>query len=136
MATLSHSDIAKAIFLATKGKLGLAMHETVKNSVKMLAKRNLISKQKGILEHLKNLVNQENGVAQVRVWTKHKLTPDTKKHIENMLREKYGKKEFEFLETIDPSLLGGFKIKVKDEMFDLTLRSQIHKLQEYLTREL
>ena len=39
-------------------------------------------------------------------------------------------------EILDEKLLGGIRIEINDEIIDLTVKDEIKKLQEYLTRKI
>lgn len=135
MATITNNDIAKAIYLGTKDLKGDALHVAMKNTVAFLARKNLLSKQKDILARLQRIVNEERGALEVSVWSKDKLSDKTKHEIKHILTERYGDKELILEEHIDESLLGGFKLGIKDEMIDLTLKTKIKNLQKHLIND-
>ncbi len=135
MPAISHNDIANAIYQGGEGKKGADLSNFISDTVRFLAKNNLISKSEAILGALKNIVNEKTGVMEVNVWGKEKMSTHAKHEIKEVLKKRYGDKDFVFLEHIDETLLGGFKIKAGDDLIDLTLRNKINRLKDYLIRE-
>src|SRR3989344_4579621 len=131
MATISHNDIAHAIYLSGKGKKGSAQGEVLRNAVSLLSRRRLLSKSQAILASLEKIENKDNGILKAEVWSKDKLDSGTKKELLQILKKKYGDKDFVLVENLDMNLLGGFKIRINDELIDLTLNNKIKKLKEH-----
>ena len=132
MANISYNNIARAIFTASKDKHTTEYSALLKNTVDFLSRRRLISKSKEILSALNKIVNEDQGIVEVRVWSRDKISSETKKDLIHALKKRYGDKEFIFLEALDEKLLGGMKIEVGSELIDLTLKNRINKLQEHL----
>lgn len=133
MTIISNNEIARAIYLGSKDKNEIEQNIFFKNVLSFLYRRRLLSKSADILKSLKNVINRENNVLEVKVYSKEKLDHVVKKDLAQILKKKYGDKEIIFIESLDEKLLGGLKIEVQDELIDLTLRNKIYKLQEYLT---
>ena len=133
MATISNNDIAHAIYATSRGKSGLELANIMKNTVKFLSRRRLLSKSKDILSNLNKIINQNNGILEVKVWSKDKLASGIKEDLTQFLKKRYKEKDFIFVESLDEKLLGGVKIEAKNELIDLTLKNKIYKLQKHLT---
>ena len=65
---------------------------------------------------------------QVKVTTATKLDSDQARILRQLLTAKLGNK-FEIIETIDATNLGGIKIRIGDQEFDLTIAGQLKKIQ-------
>jgi F-type H+-transporting ATPase subunit delta len=136
MATLSHNDIAKAIYLVSKDKTGSELHNVYASVTKFLARRRLLSKSKDILERLDKIINQEKGRIVVKVSGAKKLKEESKKELNHFLKERYKAKEVVLAEGLDEGLIGGMKIEVNDEIIDLSVKNKIKKLQEHLIKKI
>ncbi len=136
MATLTHNNIAKAIYLSGKGKKGKALDEVLRNAVSFLNRRKLLSKSQAILSSLEKIENNDNGILKAEIWSKNRLDSGTKKKLLQILKNRYKGKDFILTENIDESLLGGFKVRIGDELIDLSLKNKIYELQEHLTRNI
>ncbi len=135
MAALSHNDIARSIYLATKDKTDAEQSVILKRTVELLARKGLLSKAQVILGSLKKIINSEEGVVEARVSSPEKLSERSKTEIWQALSRRYSGKTVSIVENIDTSLLGGIKIEVDDEVIDLSMKNRINKLQECLTTQ-
>jgi F-type H+-transporting ATPase subunit delta len=136
MATLSNNDIAHAIYLVSKEKTHVELHEINNKVIKFLVRRRLLSKTKDILERLDKIINHENKKIVVKVLSAKKLKEESKQELVFFLKKRYAAKEVTLVETIDEKLLGGVRIEVNDEIIDLTVKNKIKKLQEHLIRKI
>jgi F-type H+-transporting ATPase subunit delta len=136
MTTLSNNDIARAIYLVSKGKTNTELHTINDKIIKFLARRRLLSKSRDILERLNKIINHENERVVAKVLSVRKLKEESKKELILLLKKRYGAKEVVITETLDEKLLGGMRVEVNDEIIDLTVKNKIKKLQEYLTRKI
>ena|SRR3989338_583304 len=131
MATISDKDIARAIYHSYKEKRG---EDFFRKVVEFLERRRFLSRQKRILESLEKIINEEEGVLAVKVSSLKGINEKDKKELVEFLKKRYGEKKIEFRESLDESILGGFRVEVRDEVIDLTLRNKIKKLQNHLTK--
>lgn len=83
-----------------------------------------------ILEQIENLVRTEEGKVKVVVESANRIQEHTRQHILNFLRKEEGEVEFE--EKIDPTVLGGVKLRLNDLLVDATLAGQLEKLRQQL----
>ena len=65
--------------------------------------------------------------ATVTVITATKLSSGQKKTVKDMLEQKLG--TIELSEKVDPTMLGGLKIKLGDQEFDASLAGKLEKLE-------
>ena len=136
MATLSNNDIARAIYLISKDKTNIELHDIDKKVVKFLTRRRLLSKSRDILERLSKIINHENERIIVKISSPKKLKEESKKEQTLLLKKRYEAKEVVLVETLDEKLLGGIRIELNDEIIDLTVKNKIKKLQEHLIRKI
>lgn len=134
MATISKNNIARAIYTASLNKTEAEQDIFLKNVVNFLFRHKLISQSKDILIALRKMVHKEQGFIEARIWSKNKITEKNKTELIQILKKRYGGKNFILEEKLDDKLLGGFKIEVNNELIDLTLKNKINKLQEHLIR--
>lgn len=135
MTTISNNNIAQAIYLSSKDKVGHDLSLSLGNIVKFLARKRFLGRAKDILLCLKKIINREHGIVEAKVSSVVKLREETKKDIIHALKKRYGAKEVVLLESLDERLLGGMKIEINDEIIDASLKNKINKLQEYLKRK-
>ncbi len=131
---MTHNDIAEAIYLSTVGKSEHELSEVLKNAIRMLFRRRLLSKSGAVVSALQKIIYKKNNTVEVLVRSSEPLGHATKALLKAMLEKKYKNKNFVFVESLDSKLLGGFKIQIGDESIDLTLQNKIKQLTEHLTK--
>lgn len=134
MATISNNDIAKAIYFSLKEKSAGEMPKATKEVVRFLSKRKLISKAPQILDTLERISNKAEDRVVASITVAEALKPELKKNITEALTKRYKVKEVKLEESLDQRLIGGFKIRVEDEVIDLSLKKKIKTLSENLIR--
>ena len=136
MATLSNTDIARAIYLLSKDKTPHEQKELSNKVIKFLFRRRLLSKTSEILSQLSKIINHEEGRIVARVSSAEAVDHKTQLHIRHALEKHYRVKEVVLEEAIDESLLGGIKVEVNNEVIDFSIKNRIGKLQEHLTQSI
>ena len=132
MASISNNNIAEAIYLELKDKNENEQSSVFPKIVKFLVKKRLLNKAPDILNRLGKIINKEKGVVVAKVSSRDSLDEKTKQELKNSLAKRYSAKEIDLILNTDEKLLGGFKIEVRDEVIDLTIKNKVGKLQEYL----
>ncbi|MDE2030986.1 MAG: F0F1 ATP synthase subunit delta [Patescibacteria group bacterium] len=133
MATISINNIASAIYQASKDKSGKDLDDVLKNSTILLSKKHLLGKSPQILEAIDKLIDKREGIIEAKISSKEKLNKIESENLENIIKSRYKAKSVQLTFTEDPSLLGGIKIEVGDEVIDMTLKNKLDKLKDYLT---
>jgi len=132
MSTISNNDIARSIYLASKDQSDLVQFS--KQVTQFLNRKRLLSKSKDILSNLNKIINQEEGIVEIRV-TSGKVLGEKEKHdLMHVLAKRYNAKDTSMIYKVDERLVGGYKIEVNDEVIDLSIKNKINKLQEHLIK--
>lgn len=134
MAAISDSDIARAIYLLSRGKSRSEQIAISRKIVKFLFRRRLLHKVSGILSQLRKIIDQEEDRITAKVKSAKALNHQTKARLGQSLKKRYSAKEIVFAESLDSRLLGGLKIEVNNEIIDLSIKNKIEKLQEHLMK--
>ena len=79
------------------------------------------------------LAAKERGAISAEVVTASPMTPAQEKGVANALRQALGKNP-EISTRVDPSLLGGIRVKVGSRLFDASLKSRLDSLKFALKR--
>lgn len=88
---------------------------------------------KEIIRYFQNLALEARGIIQIQVYTAMELTSK----IETKLAEKLQKltqKEVELKITVDPSLIGGIKLRIGDKIIDGTILQHLERMRENLAQ--
>ncbi|MDD4051662.1 MAG: F0F1 ATP synthase subunit delta [candidate division Zixibacteria bacterium] len=87
----------------------------------------------GIIEHFLGLAAEARGQLTARVTTAVTLTDDERNRLIEQLQTKTAKK-IELEETVDPRLVGGVIVILKDEIIDGSVRYQLSQLRDELMK--
>jgi F-type H+-transporting ATPase subunit delta len=88
-----------------------------------------------IIDEFFRLASESRKKATADVVTAVPLSEETGKKLEEVLSELIGEAVF-LKKTVDPSLLGGLVVRVGERIIDGSIRSQLHRLREGISREL
>lgn len=136
MSSISHNNIARAIYASFQGKSEAEQTEVSRKVVDFLDKKRLLSKAPMILAKLNQIINEEEGRMEAKVYTARAMSENARKELESAIGKKYGGKQIIIKEHLDEKILGGYRIEIKDEVIDLSLQNKIKKLQEHLTHSI
>lgn len=77
------------------------------------------------------IYKKEKGIKEGTLITAHELSSEHAKEIGNYIRKKF-KLDIEFKEQVDPSIIGGFKLRIDDNQIDASIASKINKIRTEL----
>ncbi len=129
------TEIARALFEEAKGKDHTAVDLLTTNTVKLLAKGELAKDGEAVLQELERLENDEAKIVQAEVESKGSLGEHESKEIEDFIHHKFPHHHVSLSHTVNPNIIGGVKIKIGDEVWDLTLNRQLSNLKTHLVTE-
>ena len=132
MATASTYNIAYALYETTRDKQGRDLEQAYAQSIEFLSKKRLLSKSKEILEQLQKIIDEKERVIRVHIETSSKLNKTTEEEIEKQIKARYKAKDVVMEITENKEHIRGIKIKINDEVLDLTLAHQLHQLENHL----
>ena len=90
---MTHNDIAEAIYLSTVGKSEHELSEVLKNAIRMLFRRRLLSKSGAVVSALQKIIYKKNNTVEVLVRSSEPLGHATKALLKAMLEKKYKNKK-------------------------------------------
>lgn len=105
------------------------------NMITMLLENNRMSYLPLIRDVYSDLIDDKEERARGTVWSAFPLEPALLTRIEEVLKERFHKKEV-LLSTIeDKSLIGGVKVAVKGTIIDGSVKRQLETLKENILKE-
>jgi F-type H+-transporting ATPase subunit delta len=108
-------------------------NKTTQNFLGLLAANRRASALPAAIAAFERLSAAHRGVVAAEVTTAIKLTAAQAKGVKAALAQALGK-EPEITTRVDPSILGGLKVKVGSRLFDASLRSKLDSLKFALKR--
>lgn len=79
-----------------------------------------------------NMYRQYKGIDNVTVTTPFPLTDDLRKKFKQVIIEKTGR-QVDLTEKVDPSLIGGFVVKIGDRQMDNSVKAKLKSLMQELS---
>ncbi len=109
------------------------LNPLTKKFIGLLAANNRVSALPAVIRAFELLAAERRGAVAAEVTTAIKLTAAQQKAISAALKKAFGK-DPEISTTIDPTILGGLKVKVGSKLFDASLKSRLDQLKFALKR--
>ncbi len=100
----------------------------------LVCKKNRAGQLKEIAESFASVYNIRKGIEKASVLTAMDLTDITAKELEKLAKKVVGDKELELEYKIEPSLIGGFLLKVEDKQMDQTVSTKLKKIKKELSK--
>jgi F-type H+-transporting ATPase subunit delta len=120
----------KEIFNAAAGD---RLHDTVRRLVSMLVDNHRAALIGSIEEQFEQLKHEHERVLQARITSAQALTDQQRAEIVAALEKRYGKK-IEAELDVDPSLLGGARVQIGDQVIHASVRDALAQMAAALTR--
>lgn len=103
-------------------------HPVLLNFLKVVSRKGRFDCLPAIAHQAQRLYHEEIGVVQTLVTSASELDDSTRDQIAGKLESILGKK-VDLSVSVDPSLLGGLKIRVGDTVFDGSLQTQLERVR-------
>ena len=78
-------------------------------------------------------VNDAKGIEVATVYSVRELTSDEKQNLQTSFAKRIGKNTLRFENVVDPTLLGGIKIRVGNTIYDGSLSGKLHRIERKIT---
>jgi len=99
--------------------------------LQLLVEKNRESLLGFIIQRFGELLDDYQGILRGKLISAYAFTPEQRKALKTRLDKITGKNVL-LEEEIDPQLLGGFVVRIKDTIIDVSLKNQLLKLRERL----
>lgn len=82
-----------------------------------------------IFKQFTDLCMNYYSISYVKIYSPYELDPQTKEKLELAIKNKNKLKEISTRYIVDPNLIGGVKIVLNSQTFDLTIRNKLNKIK-------
>ena len=106
-------------------------HPTTLRFLRFLASKNRLAELEPICDTFEQFYCEQNNLLKVVITSASVLTPEQTDSIRQRLETRFGK-TVETEAELDPTLLGGFKVKVGDTIHDYSIQAQLQRFREQL----
>lgn len=99
------------------------------NTIKLLVERHRIEITPTVVDHFNQMVNDAKGIAEAQVYSVRELSDSEQQALSITFAKRIGKKGVEIDNIVDPSLLGGLKIRIGNTVFDGSVSSKLSRIE-------
>ena len=111
--------------------LGASVDKNTSNFINLLLDNKRISYLKEISDIFEDMKSDHNNICIINIETSHELEPDQINTLKELFKKKYNS-DIEIAQTINSDLLAGIKVKVNDEVIDLSLQNRFNQIKQQL----
>jgi F-type H+-transporting ATPase subunit delta len=126
---ISAEDLSKLLSGMVKTKLD----DKVSAFLRLINQNHRLAALPEIAAQFELLKNQSEGAAEILITSAFPLEGDALNSLLASLKKRFGGKELRPTIEVDPSLIGGVRIQVGDEVLDSTVKAQLATMQASLS---
>jgi len=118
---------------AAKINVSTAAWETTLRFLVLMVAKNTVRYIDAVIGEIKKLHNKKTGV--LSVSAEYALPPDGdfESRIIDTVKKQSGALKVEYSGRVNPDLIGGYRLRIGDELIDASIRSQLQQLEALLT---
>ena len=126
---ISADELSKLMSGMVKTKLD----DKVNAFLRLVNQNHRLAAMSEIAAQFEDLKNQSEGAAEVIITSAFPLEGDALSSLLISLKKRFGGKELRPTIEVDPSLIGGVRVQVGDEVIDSTVKAQLATMQASLS---
>ncbi|MFS0690466.1 F0F1 ATP synthase subunit delta [Sporosarcina sp. 179-K 8C2 HS] len=104
----------------------------VLNALYVLLDAKRMDEAQNVFEEFLGLADDAAGIAEAKVYSTRPLTEQETNAISSTFAHKVGKQSLRIENIIDPSLIGGVRLQIGNQIYDSSLSAKLEKLQRKL----
>ncbi|MDN7241783.1 F0F1 ATP synthase subunit delta [Planococcus sp. N028] len=104
----------------------------VVNTLLLMGERKRLNEVVGLVDAYIRLANEEQGIADAKVFSVRPLSEEERTSVSSVFAKKVGKQALRIENIIDPSLIGGMRIQIGNQIYDSSISSKLERLQRQL----
>jgi|SRR5690625_4782185 len=105
------------------------LQKDVVNTIQLLVEKQRMEYALSIIDHFIQLVNDAKGIAEATVYSVRKLTDKEKGALEENFSKRFNKKAIKFKNIVDPSIIGGLRIRVGNTIYDGSISAKLNRIE-------
>ncbi|GEL77249.1 F0F1 ATP synthase subunit delta [Tenuibacillus multivorans] len=102
------------------------------NTLLLLIDKRRIDSIEDVVKAFVEMKNESRGIAEADVYSVRELTDEETKQIQDVFAKKMTINTLRINNTVDPSIIGGIKIRVGNQIYDGTVQTQLKRLEQKL----
>jgi len=129
---LQHPGITKESKKSVLNDTFASISETVLNLVFLLVDRGRISTISNLVTEYVKIADETRNIADATVYSVTAMSSEELDKIGALFASKLGKNSIRLKNEIDPSLIGGYKVRVGNRIFDGSLKNKLVRIEREL----
>lgn len=134
MRKIGTKEYAELLFSITQETSEQECTQLLQGFVSLLSKHRVLSRITAIEKQYSQLVDEREGRLRAVLQSPIPIPALTRTEIENELKIIFDKKEILLHEMIDPTLIGGWKIRTENYLIDRSIQGRLDKLKATLIK--
>ncbi|PID15153.1 MULTISPECIES: F0F1 ATP synthase subunit delta [unclassified Sporosarcina] len=114
------------------GQLFNGANQLVLNTLYVLIDAGRIEEIGNLIEDFQELANEASGVAEAKVYSTRLLSVEESTAISTAFAHKVGKQSLHIENIIDPSLIGGIRLQIGNQIYDSSVSAKLARLERQL----
>ncbi|ARD48794.1 F0F1 ATP synthase subunit delta [Sporosarcina sp. P33] len=114
------------------GQLFSGANQLVLNTLYVLIDAGRIGEIGNLIEDFQELANEASGVAEAKVFSTRPLSDEESTAISAAFAHKVGKQSLHIENVIDPSLIGGIRLQIGNQIYDSSISAKLARLERQL----
>ena len=114
------------------GQLFSGANPLVLNTLYVLIDAGRIGEVNNLIEDFQELANDASGVAEAKVYSTRLLSDEERAAISTAFAHKVGKQSLHIQNVIDPSLIGGIRLQIGNQIYDSSISAKLARLERQL----
>ncbi|WP_226036308.1 F0F1 ATP synthase subunit delta [Aquibacillus saliphilus] len=99
------------------------------NTLKVLVERNNEEAVSSVVDHFITLVHDAKGIAEAKVYSIRELSDQEMDQLSNVFSKKLNLKSLNMVNFVDPTILGGVRLKIGNTIYDGTIKGKLERLE-------
>ncbi|MDR0427756.1 MAG: F0F1 ATP synthase subunit delta [Dysgonamonadaceae bacterium] len=112
---------------------GIEIADVLGKAIEIIVKSGRAEYMENIALKYEEVYRKAKGIVIVNLTTAEAIDKDVEKALLGIIPKEESEKTFEFNSVIDPSIIGGFILEIKDRLMDAGVRTQLNQLRLDLT---
>lgn len=131
---ISNKQYAIGLFEAVKDLKDAKAKEAIANFIKILAKNNDLNRMNNVISEFNKIWDANHGSVEAEIVSVEKLDKANEKLLEDYVKKLTSAKEIKINNMIDKKILGGFILRVGDQVLDGSLKTKIKELKDTMSK--
>ncbi|MFZ3578582.1 F0F1 ATP synthase subunit delta [Virgibacillus sp. DJP39] len=99
------------------------------NTMKLLVERSRVELMPFVVDHFIHMSNDAKGISDATVYSVHALSEDDLKKLSKTFAKRFGKKSINLENKIDPSIIGGIKLRMGNSIYDGSISGKLKRIE-------